>query len=104
VTGEAGVYATGGDYPGFGKTAFYVTAAYATPKIGVGNIQPMLRYQLGKGDGDAKTWSVDAAVSYLIMGPALRLVGNFQHVDTDAGAGISVKANSLTLGAQAIFF
>jgi hypothetical protein len=104
VTGEAGVYVTGGDYPGFAKTAFYVTAAYATPKIGVGNIQPMLRYQMGSGEGDAKTWSIDAAVSYLIMGPALRLVGNFQHVDTDAGTGTSVKANSLTLGAQAIFF
>jgi len=99
VTGEGGVYVTGGDYPGFGKTAFYLTAAYATPRIGVGNIQPMLRYQMGKGDGDLKTWSVDAALSYLIMGPALRLVGNFQHVDTDG-----TKANSLTLGAQAIFF
>src|SRR6185503_11400251 len=40
VTGEAGVYARGGDYPGFGKTAFYITAAYATPKVGIGNVQP----------------------------------------------------------------
>jgi hypothetical protein len=104
VTGEGGVYVTGGDYPGYGKTAFYLTAAYATPKVGVGNIQPMLRYQMGKGDGDAKTWSLDAGLSYLIMGPALRLVGNFQHVDTDPGTGTSAKANSLTFGAQAIFF
>jgi hypothetical protein len=101
VTGEGGVYITGGDYPGYGKTAFYLTGAYATPKVGIGNIQPMLRFQYGKGEGDAKTWSVDAAVSYLIMGPALRLVGNFQHVKTDPGG---VEANSLTFGAQAIFF
>jgi len=100
VTGEGGVYVTGGDYPGFAKTAFYLTAAYATPKVGIGNIQPMLRFQMGKGDGDAKTWSVDAALSYLIMGPALRLVGNFQHVKTDPGG----EENSLTFGAQAIFF
>ena len=104
VTGEGGVYARGGNYPGFGKTAFYLTAAYASPKVGIGNIQPMLRYQMGKGDGDAKTWSVDAGLSYLIMGPALRLVGNFQHVETDPGTGTSAKANSLTFGAQAIFF
>ena len=105
VTGEGGVYARGGNYPGYGKTAFYITAAYATPKIGVGNIQPMVRFQLGKGDGDAQTSSIDAALSYLIMGPALRLVANFQHVDTDDGSGApSAKANSLTLGAQAIFF
>jgi hypothetical protein len=105
VTGEAGVYARGGDYPSFGKTAFYITAAYATPKVGIGNIQPMVRFQMGKGDGDAKTSSIDAALSYLIMGPALRLVGNFQHTDTDGGGpGASVKTNSLTLGAQAIFF
>jgi hypothetical protein len=101
VTGEGGVYITGGDYPGYGKTAFYLTAAYATPKVGVGNIQPMLRFQYGKGEGDAKTWSIDAALSYLIMGPALRLVGNFQHVKTDPDG---VEANSLTFGAQAIFF
>jgi len=105
VTGEAGVYVTGGDYPAFGKTAFYITAAYATPKVGIGNIQPMVRFQMGKGDGDAKTSSIDAALSYLIMGPALRLVGNFQHTDTDGGGpGPSTKTNSLTLGAQAIFF
>jgi hypothetical protein len=103
VTGEGGLYVTGGDYPGFGKTAFYLTGAYATPKVGVGNIQPMLRFQYGKGDDDAKVWSIDAAVSYLIMGPALRLVGNFQHVKTDNGA-TAVEANSLTFGAQAIFF
>ena len=101
VTGEGGLYVTGGDYPGYGKTAFYLTAAYATPKVGIGNIQPMLRFQYGKGQEDAKTWSLDAAVSYLIMGPALRLVGNFQHVKTDPGG---VEANSLTFGAQAIFF
>jgi hypothetical protein len=101
VTGEGGLYVTGGDYPGFGKTAFYLTGAYATPRVGIGNIQPMLRFQMGIGDDDAKTWSVDAAVSYLIMGPALRLVGNFQHVKTDPSG---VEANSVTFGAQAIFF
>jgi len=100
VTGEGGLYITGGDYPGYGKTAFYLTGAYATPKVGIGNIQPMLRFQMGIGDDDNKVWSVDAAVSYLIMGPALRLVGNFQHVKTDPGG----EENSLTFGAQAIFF
>ena len=68
--------------------------------MGIGNIQPMLRFQMGLGDNDAKVWSIDAAVSYLIMGPALRLVGNFQHVKNDPGG----EANSLTFGAQAIFF
>src|SRR6185295_2321205 len=40
VTGEGGVYVTGGEYPGYGNTAFYLPAAYATSRIGVGNIQP----------------------------------------------------------------
>jgi hypothetical protein len=100
ATGEGGLYITGGDYPGYGKTAFYLTGAYATPKVGIGNIQPMLRFQMGLGDDSTKVWSVDAAVSYLIMGPALRLVGNFQHVKNDPGG----EANSVTFGAQAIFF
>ena len=36
-----------------------------------------------------------------IMGPALRLVGNFQHVKTDPDVS---EANSVTFGAQGIFF
>jgi hypothetical protein len=81
------------------KDAFYVTAAVATPKVGVGNIQPMVRYQLGSGDGP-KSWTIDAGLAYLIKGPALRAMVNFQHTDIGNGA----EANMVQFGAQAIFF
>jgi len=81
--------------------------AYATPTIGVGNIQPMVRYQWEKVKGNSGTnpWNIDGAVSYLIKGPALRLIATYSHtrLGTDA-AGAAVTANSIQLGAQAIFF
>jgi len=82
------------------KDAFYVTAAVATPKVGLGNIQPMLRYQLGAGNGPPSAWTIDAGVAYLIKGPALRAMVNYQHADIGNGA----EANMVQFGAQAIFF
>jgi len=99
VTGEGAYYHFGGDYQAV-KNGFYALAAVASPKVGVGNIQPMLRYQRGTGDNGVKVSTIDAAVTYLIMGPALHILANFQH--TDLGGGI--EGNALQLGAQAIFF
>ncbi len=81
------------------KDAFYVTAAIASPKVGIGNIQPMVRYQQGSGDGP-NVWSLDAFVGYLIKGPALRATVGYQHTDIGNGA----EANIVQFGAQAIFF
>jgi hypothetical protein len=87
--------------------SMYVTAAIATPPVWVGNIQPMIRYQLaggatpvgGPSTANPKTWSVDAFVNYLIKGPALRFMLGFNHAEF--GPLIS---NSVQFGAQAIFF
>ena len=83
--------------------SYYALVAYASPVVGVGNIQPMLRFQGQKykgltGDG-SKPWSLDAGLAYLIKGPALRVVATYTH--TDMGTD---SANMLQLGAQAIFF
>ena len=77
-----------------------MTAAIATPKVGVGNIQPMVRYQQGTGDGP-NAWSLDADVAYLIKGPALRAMVGVEHTDLGSVLG---EANIVQLGAQAIFF
>ena len=86
----------------------YGLLAYATPTIGVGNIQPMVRYQWEKiksGSGTSP-WNIDGAVSYLVKGPALRVVATYSHtrLGTDPVSGSAVTANSIQLGAQAIFF
>jgi hypothetical protein len=98
VSIDGAYYHFGGQYQAI-KDAFYVTAAVATPKVGVGNIQPMVRYQQGSGD-KPNAWSFDAAVAYLIMGPALRAMLNVEHTDIGNGA----VANVVQFGAQAIFF
>jgi hypothetical protein len=80
---------------------FYVLAAYATPTMGVGNIQPMVRYQYAKikdNSGD-NPYNIDVGLSYLIKGPALRLVANYGHTKVNGDTG-----NALQLGVQAIFF
>jgi hypothetical protein len=98
VTGDASYYHFSGDNEAI-HNGFYVLGAIATPKIGIGNIQPMVRYQYGKGD-TAKISAIDAAVSYLIKGPALRILANYQHTDL----GGTLIGNAVQLGAQAIFF
>jgi hypothetical protein len=80
--------------------AMYLTAAIATPQVWVGNIQPMVRYQLAGGvSPNPKSWSVDAFVNYLIKGPALRFLLGFNHAEIGDKIG-----NSVQLGTQAIFF
>jgi hypothetical protein len=99
VTGEAAFYAFDGKYNAV-KDSFFILGAIATPTIGVGNIQPMVRYQLGAGSGNPKAYAIDAFLSYLIKGPALRIMAGVQHTDL----GNSVIGNAIQLGAQAIFF
>ena len=92
--------------------SFYVLAAYATPTIGVGNIQPSVRYQFAKlknTDGTSP-WNIDVGLSYLIKGPALRVLATYSHtalpgeILTPPAAGTTITANAIQLGAQAIFF
>ncbi|HEX2659656.1 MAG TPA: hypothetical protein VHU40_15335 [Polyangia bacterium] len=80
--------------------SWYALVAYATPTIGIGNLQPSVRYQGAspKGGGD-KPWNLDAGLAYLIKGPALRVIANYSHSDYG-----SLSSNALQFGAQAIFF
>ena len=81
---------------------YYVMAAYATPTMGVGNLQPMVRYQgeTIKANTGTNPWNLDVALAYLIKGPALRLNATYSYAKLGAGA----TANSIQLSAQAIFF
>ena len=104
VTGD-GAYYHYNVNDGAVSDAFYLLAAYASPIVGVGNIQPMVRYQWEKVKGSTGTnpWNLDVAVAYLIKGPALRLLATYSH--TNLGPyGADTSANSIQLGAQAIFF
>ena len=88
--------------------SLYVLAAYASPTVGVGNIQPMVRYQWEKVKASTGTnpWNIDVAVSYLIKGPALRLIATYSHTKLvrRRGRWRLTGSNSIQLGAQAIFF
>jgi hypothetical protein len=96
-----GAYYHYGVEPGNPSDSLYILAAYASPVVGVGNLQPMVRYQWAKikeGTG-SNPWNIDAALSYLIKGPALRVNLTYSH--SKAG---DASANAVQLGAQAIFF
>jgi hypothetical protein len=104
VTGEAAYYHNSVDDFSV-SDSLYVLAAYATPPIGPGNIQPMARYQWAKikGNDGTNPWNIDAGISYLIKGPALRLLATYGHTTLPAAGG-DISGNSVQLGAQAIFF
>jgi hypothetical protein len=84
------------------SNSLYVLAAYASPTVGIGNIQPMVRYQWAdiKGNTGTNPWNLDAAVAYLMKGPALRLIATYSYTKLAPG----IDANAIQLGAQAIFF
>jgi hypothetical protein len=106
VTGE-GAYYHYNVADGNVSDSFYVLAAYASPTVGVGNIQPMVRYQWEKvkADTGTKPWNLDIGLSYLVKGPALRVLATYSHTALGAfGSGADTTANSIQLGAQAIFF
>ena len=88
--------------------SLYALAAYATPTIGVGSLQPMVRYQYEKIKAVSGTqpWNLDVGLSYLIKGPALRLLATYSYTNLGpvTGGGSNPTANSIQLGAQAIFF
>lgn len=87
---------------GAASDALYALLAYASPTVGVGNIQPSARFQWEKIKGNSGTnpWNIDAAVAYLIKGPALRVLATYSHTKIND----SQDANSIQIGAQAIFF
>ena len=106
VTGEVAYYHNNVN-DGAVSDSMYALAAYATPPMGPGNIQPMVRYQWAKIKANTGTnpWNVDAGISYLIKGPALRLLATYGHTTLPNLAGMGdISANSVQLGAQAIFF
>jgi hypothetical protein len=106
VTLDGAYYHFAGDYNNV-KDSMYILGAIATPVIGVGNLQPMVRYQFGApGNGSPKDWNVDAFLTYLIKGPALRITGGFSHTEIASGTPhtTALVGNAIQLGAQAIFF
>ena len=110
VTGEAAYYHFNQDSGGV-SDSMYALVAYATPTVGVGSVQPMVRFQWEKVKDNPATnpWNLDVGVSYLIKGPALRVLATYSHTkllnaDATTGAISNGNANSVQLGAQAIFF
>jgi hypothetical protein len=107
VTGEGAYYHYNVLDGGISDT-FYVLGAYASPTVGVGNIQPMVRYQWEKVKGPmgTKPWNLDVGLAYLVKGPAMRVIATYSHTNLTSAfaAGTVTSANSIQLGAQAIFF
>jgi hypothetical protein len=110
ATFEAAYYHFNQDTGGV-SDSMYALLAYATPTVGVGSVQPMVRFQWEKVKDNTATnpWNLDIGVSYLIKGPALRVLATYSYakqlnLDTTSMALSNSTANSVQLGAQAIFF
>lgn len=96
ITGEAAYYHFGGDYNP-ADDAFYVLASYLSPKIGVGSLQPLLRYQWAKEKTtDTKMSVIDAHVAYVVKQYSLRTLVGFQHTNMDHG----IEGNAIQIGVQ----
>lgn len=104
VTAEGAYYRFEGDYEAV-KDAYYVLGAIATPPVGPGNIQPMVRYQAGTGENDLKVSQLDASVAYVVKGPALRVTAGYTRTNLGEGPeGEDIIGNAVHIGGQAIFF
>jgi len=80
-----------------------VLGAIATPKLGMGHIQPYGRWQWfspSANSTDFRTFAVDAGLNYVVKGPALRIMLAYEHVDL----GNHQLSDVGQLGAQAMFY
>jgi len=110
VNGELDYYHYQGDNNP-AQDQFSVLAAYASPVIGWGQIQPMIRYQYATGDGlggggNRTEAAIDAQVGYLIRQQRLRVIANYQlaKLKNQPGTTGDVTGNKIQLAVQAQFF
>jgi hypothetical protein len=110
VNGEFDYYHYTGDFR-IAKDQFSVLAAYASPVIGFGQIQPMIRYQFATGDaatGSEKRTeaAIDAQVGYLIRQQRLRVIANYQltKLKNQPGTTGDLTGNKVQIAVQAQFF
>jgi hypothetical protein len=105
ATGEAAYYKYFGDY-NRATDQFYVTLAYATPPIGVGQFQPMVRYQYATGDGNGSLQTLDAFLGYIMRQQRLRVLAGFQRTVIGDGDPETpdLTANQVQIAAQAMFY
>lgn len=100
LTGEAAYYHLTGDYT-LADNNFFVLASYLSPDVGIGKLQPMVRYQWAKKKGADDAMSVvDAFVTLVIKGYTWRATAGFQHTDL----GNDVVGNAIQVGLQTIQF
>jgi hypothetical protein len=107
-----GVFDVGGGFGGAGSTdnvggivdgkAWLASAGYLFPQeIGIGKIQPVVRYQQFKADDfgyKLKQW--DASLNYIIKGHNARVSLDYSHFDVSGGGGDN---DAVTMGVQLQF-
>lgn len=100
LTGEAAYYHFTGDY-NQADDMFFGLVSFLSPQVGIGKIQPMVRYQWAKEKTSGTKMSVvDAFVSYVVKGYTLRGTIGFQHTDLDDDR----VGNAVQIGLQTIQF
>jgi hypothetical protein len=104
VTGELDLYQYFGDYNP-AKQQLTALAAYASPVIGWGQLQPMVRYQYA-ANGDRKETMLDASLGYLLRQQRLRFwVGyNTTRLEGQPGGGPTLVGNAVQLSVQAMHY
>ncbi len=96
LTGEGAVYHFAGNYNP-ADNAFFILASFLTPKVGIGNIQPLIRYQWAKKDTpETKMSIVNADLSYVVKKYALRGLVGYQRTNMDHGN----VGNAIQVGVQ----
>jgi hypothetical protein len=79
------------------KQAFYVLGSFLTDYVGVGKLQPLVRWQQTSAQSGGSKWTMlDAFVSYVIYGYGLKFAAGYQRTDL----GNSVVGNAIQLAFQ----
>lgn len=99
ITGEGAYYHFSGDYEAVKDMAFGVVS-FLTPQVGIGKIQPMVRYQRAWGDNDLKIQQIDAHLAYVVNGAQMRGLVGYSRVDF----GNDLVSNAIQIGLQTIQF
>ena len=81
-------------------TGYFVLGAYLIPgKVGMGQFQPIARYQYLDVDGGSETTNWEIGANYVIDGHNARVSLVYGNTEVDSGAG-NVDSDALQLGVQ----
>ena len=101
LTAEGAYYDYDRDDAAADSDGFFALLSFLFPQqVGIGQLQPMVRYQSLDIDSVSETDQIDLGLNYIIDGHNARISLVYADMSTDFDAGGSLDTNMIKIGLQ----